>query len=633
LQVEYRGGDRLYLPVHRLGDIARYRAAGEGKSQPMLDKLGGETWTVRKQKLKDAMLRYAHELLRTQANREVADGHAYEGVSDRFREFEESFPYEETIDQAAAIADVLEDLASRKPMDRLIVGDVGFGKTEVALRAAMRVADEGRQVAILCPTTVLAYQHYESFKERFEPFGIRVALLSRFRTAAQKRAVLAGLKSGEVSVVVGTTGILGRSVSFKDLGLLVVDEEHRFGVRQKESLKRMAVNVDYLAMSATPIPRSLHMALSDLRHFSLIATPPVDRLPIRTSLARFALARVREDIVRELSRGGKVFFVHNRVATIHSVARDVEEAVPEAKVAVAHGQMEARELENVLVDFIRGRANVLVCTAIIESGVDLPNVNTILVNNADHFGMAQLYQLRGRVGRSHIRGYCTLLLEHGKRMTPVAVQRLRALQDNTALGSGFAVASADMDIRGAGDLLGAKQHGHIQAVGFETYLELLEEAIAEAQGDVHRAKLEPEVEIPGAAFLPEDYVPGVPERLSFYKRLSNARDVESVKAIAGELEDLYGSMPIEALGICRLQEIKARCRDLGIASIHWLKVRCMIALDPNSPSKDAAMKELEKRHPTRFRRLDESRVQVGFTPEEAKLPHVFLHWVFQQLEG
>ena len=328
-----------------------------------------------------------------------------------------------------------------------------------------------------------------------------------------------------------------------------------------------------------------------------------------------------------------MFFVHNRVATIHSVARDVEEAVPETKVTVAHGQMEARELENVLVDFIRGKANVLVCTAIIESGVDLPNVNTILVNNADHFGMAQLYQLRGRVGRSHIRGYCTLLLEHGKRMTPVAVQRLRALQDNTALGSGFAVASADMDIRGAGDLLGAKQHGHIQAVGFETYLELLEEAIAEAQGDVHRAKLEPEVEIPGAAFLPEDYVPGVPERLAFYKRLSNARDVESVKAIAGELEDLYGSMPIEALGICRLQEIKARCRDLGIASIHWLKVRCMIALDPDSPSRESGLKALEKKHPTRFKRLDEGRVQVGFTPEEAKLPHVFLHWVFQQLEA
>ena len=632
LQVEYRGGDRLYLPVHNLNDIARYRAAGEGKKRPMLDKLGGETWNVRKQKLKDAMLRYAHEILRIQASRQVVEGHAYDGVSQRFREFEEAFPFVETTDQAAAIADVLQDLATPKPMDRLIVGDVGFGKTEVALRAAMRVADEGRQVAVLCPTTVLAYQHFQSFKERFEPFGIRVALLSRFRSTAQKRAVLADLRSGEVRVVIGTTGILGRSVGFQDLGLLVVDEEHRFGVRQKENLKKLAVNVDYLAMSATPIPRSLHMALSDLRCFSLIATPPLDRLPIRTALARYSVGRIREDLMRELRRGGQAFFVHNRVATIHQVARVVEEAVPEAKVSVAHGQMNAKELERVLVDFINGTNNVLVCTAIIESGVDLPNVNTILVNNADQFGMAQLYQLRGRVGRSHVRGYCTLLLEHGKTLTAVAVQRLRALQENTALGSGFAVASADMDIRGAGDLLGAKQHGHIQAVGFETYLELLEEAISEAHGDQHRSRIEPEVELPGAAFLPEDFVPGVPERLGFYKRLANSRTIEEVKSLAGEVEDLYGSMPIEALGLFRLQEIKARCREMGILSIHWLKVRCLFAFDPSALPDEKRLVRMLKAHPARMRLLDGDRLQVGFSPGEAKLPHVFLHWVFQQLE-
>jgi len=311
----------------------------------------------------------------------------------------------------------------------------------------------------------------------------------------------------------------------------------------------------------------------------------------------------------------------------------LEDLLPEARVAVAHGQMDAKELEAILVDFINAKATVLVCTAIIESGVDLPNVNTILVNNADHFGMAQLYQLRGRVGRSHVRGYCTLLLEHGKQVSTVASQRLRALQDNTALGSGFAVASADMDIRGAGDLLGSKQHGHIQAVGFEAYLELLEEAISEARGATHRATLEPEVEIPGAAFLPEDFVPGVQERLAFYKRLSNARTVEEVKSLAGEMEDLYGSMPIEALGICRLQEIKARCREMGIASIHWLKVRCLIAYDASVAPSRKSLEELASRHPARIKLVDNNRLQVGFSPEEAKLPHVFLHWVFQQLDG
>jgi transcription-repair coupling factor (superfamily II helicase) len=350
-------------------------------------------------------------------------------------------------------------------------------------------------------------------------------------------------------------------------------------------------------------------------------------------LARYSEGRIREDLLRELRRGGQAFFVHNRVATIHQIARVVEEAVPEAKVLVAHGQMVAKELERVLVDFISAKANVLVCTAIIESGVDLPNVNTILINRADRFGMAQLYQLRGRVGRSHLRGFCTLFLDHGQHLSPVAVQRLRALQENTALGSGFSVASADMDIRGAGDLLGSKQHGHIQAVGFETYLELLEEAISEAHGDAHRAQIEPEVELPGPAFLPEEYVPGVPERLAFYKRLSNARTVEEVKSLAGEVEDLYGSMPIEALGIFRLQEIKARCRDLGLASIHWLKVRCLFAFDQNAQLPEGQLKAMASRQPTRIKLLEDGRFQVGFSPEEAKLPHVFLHWVFQQLEG
>ncbi|MEE2749977.1 MAG: transcription-repair coupling factor [Myxococcota bacterium] len=630
LLLEYRGGDRLYLPVHGLEALARFRAAGAG-SEPKLDKLGGESFANRCARVRDAVLAYAHEIVALQAQREVHPGHAYVGRSERFSRFEEAFAYTETEDQGNAIDAVLEDLAKPEPMDRIVVGDVGFGKTEVALRAVMRVVDEGRQVVVLCPTTVLAYQHLRTFQDRFEGFGVRVELLSRFRSTSERRSVLKAVSAGEVDVLVGTSGVLGRQVRFENLGLVVVDEEHRFGVRQKERLKRFRVEVDYLALSATPIPRTLHMALSDLRSFSLIASPPKDRLPVRTSLVRHEAGRIRQDVLRELQRGGQVFFVHNRVSSIQSVARDVADAVPEARVAIAHGQMESAQLEEILIRFIRGEFNVLVCTAIIESGVDLPNVNTILVNRADHFGLAQLYQLRGRVGRSHQRGYCTLLVDEGVDLSSTAVRRLRAIQEHTALGSGFAVASMDLEIRGAGSLLGHKQHGHIEAVGFETYMELLDEALAEARGESARRKLDPEVRLPGDAFLPEEWMPEMGDRLATYKRLATADGVEAIRALSDELEDRMGELPLPALALVRFHDIRARCRALGIARCDWLQVRCVLEFSSDTTVAASHLVALAKRYSQRMKVVNSNTLEVRFTPGEAEQPFAFLHWVFRQL--
>ena len=423
IQLEYRGGDRFYLPAWRLDQVSPWRAAGEGRA-PRLDRLGGETWEARKRKVRERVLKLAHELIRVEAERRLVERPPALGTTPRYRAFEDAFPYEETPDQLAAIENVLADLAKPVPMDHLVVGDVGFGKTEVALRAAMRVVEAGRQVALLCPTTVLAFQHARTVKERFEGFGVEVGLLSRFSSAADRKHVLAGLKSGELPFVVGTTQLLARAVRFHDLGLAILDEEHRFGVKQKERFKRLRTSVDVLSLSATPIPRTLHMALTGIRSFSMIATPPVDRLPVRTSLYRWDEHRVRDEILRELKRGGQVFFVHNRVQSIEVVARAVRELVPETEVRVAHGQLDDKALEQVLIDFVEHRFSVLVCTAIIESGVDMPNVNTILVNRADQFGLAQLYQLRGRVGRSRERAYCYLITKPPQQLTDDARARI-----------------------------------------------------------------------------------------------------------------------------------------------------------------------------------------------------------------
>ncbi|MCP4807444.1 MAG: transcription-repair coupling factor [Proteobacteria bacterium] len=625
VRLEYRGGDRMYLPVVRLDQLYRYRSSGGGV-EPRLDKLGGETWQIRKARVKEAVLRFAAELVKLQASRQVHPGHAYDVESERLRTFEDGFAFVETEDQAKAIHDVLQDLAKPEPMDRLIVGDAGFGKTEVAMRAAFAVVDAGKQVSLLCPTTVLAFQHQRTLQERFAPFGVKVGLLSRFGSPAQEKELKKQLKSGEVQIVVGTTRLLGRTIRFKELGLIVVDEEHRFGVSQKEKLKRLRSEVDYLAMSATPIPRSLHMAMSGLRGISIISTPPLDRLPVHTLVARHTPARLREEILRELKRGGQVFLVHNRIATIEVMARAVREAVPEASLEIAHGQMDDAPLEDVLVRFVQRRFDVLVCTSIIESGVDMPNVNTILVNQPDKFGLAQLYQLRGRVGRSHRRGYCTLLIEEGRDLTRKAMQRLRVLQEHTRLGSGFAVATADLELRGAGDLLGDKQHGHIESIGFEAYMALLDEAVAEARGSQARRRIEPEIEVRAPAWLPEAYIPEVDHRLSIYKALSSADSLPELRALLDRIEGERGELPDEAHNLGRLLEVKLRARDLGILKMSVLQIRVVVEFAEVTTVTPERIVELARKMPRRLK-VGDGRVEVRFTPEEGRRPFLFLHWV------
>ena len=629
--IAYRGDDRMYLPVTRLEQLSRYKAVGDGT--PALDKLGGETWARRKAKVKDRVLAMAHELLRLHAMRAVATAHAYEGIPADYRQFEETFPYTETPDQEAAIHDVLEDLAKPEPMDRLLIGDVGFGKTEVAMRAAMRVILDGHQVAVLVPTTVLAFQHHETFLKRFEDIPVRIELLSRFRSAAEVRAVLEDTAAGKVDILIGTHAILGRSLRFRKLGLMVVDEEHRFGVRQKEKLKKIATDVHVLAMSATPIPRTLHMALSGLRKVSLITTPPADRLPVRTHVARWSDTLIRDEIMTELRRGGQVFFVHNRIETLGGVLSELSRLVPEARIGVAHGQMEAAALEKVLVDFVRRRTHILLCTAIIESGVDIPNANTLLVDRADQFGLAQLYQLRGRIGRSAVRGHCTLLVPRETAISRDAMRRLQVLQEHTDLGSGFAIANADLELRGSGNLLGESQHGQIQAVGLDTYVELLEEAVGEARGDFARQRIDPELEIPVSALLPESYIEDLEERLVEYRRLATARTVPQVRDLLDSWEDRYGEPPPEVLNLGWMAEARVRCRDLGIERVHWLKVRTVLAFHPSTKVPPERIVKLVQAEPARFALKGNDKLEVRFSPDEAAWPFRFLHWVFVRLEG
>ncbi len=628
--VAFRDGEKLYVPVHRLDLLTPYRSVGEGAT-PRLDRLGGVTWEARKAKVKDAVLKMAHDLLRLYARRKIVRAQAFDGANALYQQFEETFPFVETPDQERAIADVLDDLRREEPMDRLLVGDVGFGKTEVAMRACFRVVEGGAQAVVLCPTTILAFQHGESFRRRLEGFPIRVEVLSRFQSAADVKRIHADLAAGSVDILIATTRALGRSVRFKSLGLVVVDEEHRFGVAQKEALKKLATGAHTLAMSATPIPRTLQMALSGVRTLSVMATPPGGRHPVRTEIVRFGADRVREDILHELRRGGQVFFVHNRVEDIEVIAQWVREIVPEASVAVGHGQMSDDALERVLVGFIRRESNVFVCTTIIESGVDLPNVNTMIVDNADKLGLAQLYQLRGRIGRGTARATCTLLVRGAGDLRREAMARLRVLQENTELGSGFALASSDLELRGGGELLGDKQHGHIAAIGFDAYLELLEDAVAEARGEASRRQLEPEVDVPAPAWIPEDYVPELPERLETYQRLARARTRDEARNIVERLEQLYGPPPPEVLNLGWLSESRVRCRELGIEHVAFLKVRMVVRLHAPTNVHPRTLERLLTGEPGRFRRLSEQEIEVRFTPQEGAHPFRVLEWVLQRL--
>jgi transcription-repair coupling factor (superfamily II helicase) len=581
LRLEYEGADRLFVPVYRLNLIQRY--AGSDGRVPRVDKLGGASWEKAKRSVRKSLRNMTQELLAVHAARELAPGHAFSPRDRHLEEFEATFPYEETPDQLAAIADVLSDLQQPKPSDRLVCGDVGYGKTEVAVRAAFRVAMDGKQVAVLVPTTVLCQQHEETFRERFEGYPVEIESLSRFRTNRQAKEVLEELVSGKVDIVIGTHRLLQKNVRFRDLGLLVIDEEHRFGVAHKERIKQIKKTVDVLTLTATPIPRTLQMAFTGIRDLSVINTPPADRFAIRTQVCRFSDSLIREAILREMRRGGQVFFVHNRVQSVPAAAQRLERVVPEAKVIVAHGQMRARDLEQRMLRFMHGEADVLLSTTIIESGLDIQRANTILINRADTFGLAQLYQLRGRVGRGSQRAYAYLLIPGSEEiLSDDARRRLEAIQDLTELGSGFRLANMDLEIRGAGNLLGAEQSGCLAAVGYDTYMQMLEETMDELRGKVREAEVDPEIRLPVAARLPEVYVAAVSQRLVLYKRLAICRDDADVDRIRDELLDRFGPLPAEAENLLEIIRLKILARRLGVVAVDVARGEIVLTAGENT---------------------------------------------------
>jgi transcription-repair coupling factor (superfamily II helicase) len=558
--IEYAGGDKLFVPVTRLGVIQKFKGA-EGH-QPKLDRLGGTTFATKKSRVQKAVQQMAEELLKLYAERTASEREPVELSGPVCAEFEATFPFEETRDQERAIDDVMADLDEPRPMDRLVCGDVGFGKTEVALRAAFRVAMSGRQVAILCPTTVLAQQHYRTFGARFEGYPLRVAVLSRFVPRAQQVEVLSSLKDGTLDVVIGTHRLLSKDVHFANLGLLVVDEEQRFGVAHKERIKKLRTNVDVLTLSATPIPRTLQLAVGGMRSLSLIATAPQDRRAVRTFVCRWDDHLVKEAIERELARGGQVFFVYNRIEGLYERAQRLQELVPYARIAVAHGQMKSAALDRTMTDFVEGQYDVLCSTAIVESGLDIPRANTILIDRADSLGLAQLYQLRGRVGRSDQRAYCYLITPPPNQMSEESRARMEALERFSGLGAGLRVATLDMELRGAGNLLGSEQSGNASLVGFDMFVQMLGEAVSELKGEQVQHEVDPELSIELEHFLPEDYVEDIGLRLSFYRRFATASDQHAIDELADEMEERFGPPPTPARDFVRVMSLKPPLREL-----------------------------------------------------------------------
>ena len=560
LTISYAEGDKLYVPMEDIDRVHIYRGAG---GRPVLDKLGGASWTKTKRGVKKALRSIARDLVKLYSERGTAQGYSFESDGAWDREVAAGFEYEETPDQDQAIRDVLADMGRARPMDRLVCGDVGYGKTEVALRAAARAVSAGKQVALVIPTTLLAHQHRETFAARFRSFPVRVEMLSRFRSRGEQKEVAAGLRSGDVDIVIGTHRLLQNDIAFKDLGLLIIDEEHRFGVAHKEKLKKLRVDVDVLTLTATPIPRTLQLSLSGVRDLSVIETPPRHRLAPRTYISRFSEKIIRDAITREIDRGGQVFFVHNRVRSILAMARFLRRLVPEARLLVAHGQMRERELEAVMEEFVSRKGDILLCTTIIESGLDIPSVNTILINRADAFGMAQLYQLRGRVGRDRFQAHAYLLVQGAGSLTQDARERLQAIEELSELGGGFKLAARDLEIRGAGNLMGHRQSGNIGAVGFEMYCQLLEQTVQEVRGGGAERR-EPEITAPVAGAVPTAWVPAQSERLEIYRQVAAAASPEEIREIERGLADRFGPLPPRARRLLMLAELRVRCRRCGV---------------------------------------------------------------------
>ncbi len=584
LQLDYAEGDRLFVPVDQADRVARY--VGPGDARPGLTRLGSGEWQRARERVRRAVADVAKELLELYAKRHVVEGHAFAPDTPWQQELEASFPYVETPDQLSAIAEVKSDMETPRPMDRLICGDVGYGKTEVAVRAAFKAVMDGFQVAVLVPTTVLAQQHFETFRERLASLPARVEMLSRFLSDKEARAVLADTAEGSVDIVIGTHRMLQKDVQFKRLGLVIIDEEQRFGVAHKERLKEMRQEVDVLTLSATPIPRTLHMSLVGIRDMSNMTTPPEDRTPIRTYVMESDDQIIREAIVREVERGGQVFFVHNRVYNIEMIAERIRRLVPEARVGIGHGQMPEDQLERTMVHFARGEMDVLVCSTIIESGLDIPNANTIIINHADKLGLAQLYQLRGRVGRGAVRAYAYLLYERGHALSETAQKRLQAIFEATELGAGFQIALHDLEIRGAGNLLGTEQSGHMAAVGFDLYVKLLGEAVdrlkalqrGETPPPPASAKPALSLDLPLTAYLPESYIPDLNLRLAVYQRLSRASGLEEVQALEQELRDRFGELPATARNLIWLVKLRDMAVSVGVASVQTENGQVVIRL-------------------------------------------------------
>ena len=568
LLIQYAGTDKLYIPTDQLDRVTRY--IGMGDVVPALSKLGTTEWTRAKAKVKENVQDIARDLLRLYGQREATQGHAFPPDSEQpwLQELEDAFPYEETPDQARAIEEVKADMERPRPMDRLICGDVGYGKTEVALRAAFKAVLDQRQVAILVPTTVLALQHYNTFRERLKPYPVRVELLSRFRSEKEQKQVLEDVAFGKVDIIIGTHRLLQKDVVFSNLGLLIIDEEQRFGVVHKERLKQMRTEVDVLTMTATPIPRTLHMSLVNLRDMSVIETPPQERLPIRTTIREYDEALIREAIIREIDRGGQVFFVHNRVQGIQVIAQKLQRLVPEARIAVGHGQMNEEQLERAMIDFSNGEYDVLLSTTIIENGLDIPNANTIIVNNAAYFGLSQLYQLRGRVGRATQQAYAYFFYNKEVKLTPIQEKRLRVIFEATELGAGFRIAMKDLEIRGAGNLLGSEQSGSMNAVGFDLYSKLLAETVQEIQGkQVETSTASATIDLPLDAYLPDAYIGDRTLKVNFYQRLANLSTPQQVEAMTAEMNDRFGAPPPPVQNLLTLVRLKAEATRLGLESI------------------------------------------------------------------
>ncbi len=634
LTLEYAGGDKLYVPVASLGLISRY--TGSAPEKAPLHKLGTDHWDKARRKAAEKVRDVAAELLEVFARREAARGHGCKPNMDEYNQFASAFPFEETPDQETAIENVLVDMQKEKPMDRVVCGDVGFGKTEVAMRAAFIAANDGKQVCVLVPTTLLAQQHYENFVDRFSDWPVRVEVLSRFKSKKQTDAILKEMAEGKVDIVIGTHKLLSDTVKFKEIGLLIVDEEHRFGVRQKEKIKAFAANVDLLTLTATPIPRTLNMSLAGLRDLSIIATPPAHRLAVKTFISQANNTLLKEAAQREIKRGGQLYFLHNDVASIERVAREIAELVPEAKVEVAHGQMREKELESIMFDFYHHRFNVLVCTTIVESGIDVPTANTIIINRADKLGLAQLHQLRGRVGRSHHRAYAYLFVPPDNLMTEDAKKRLAAIESLEELGAGFMLASHDLEIRGAGELLGDEQSGQIHEIGFSLYSELLERAVkALKQGEQpsldrpldHGAEVE--MNIP--ALIPDDYLPDVHARLTLYKRIASCDNYDDLRELQVEMIDRFGLLPDPLKNLVHITEVKFTANLLGIDKIEMTAKGGRITFNEQPNIDPMKIITMIQKAPMTYKLDGQNKLKITRNLEETKSRFTFLEELLKLL--